>query len=319
MRIVSIKKTLLLSTFAICSIGSAQDASEVVKIIVPFPAGGSTDKVARWVAPGFGQAIGKQVIVVNRPGASGTIGTADVARAPADGLTLGIVFDSQATNHHMLKTLTYDPFKSLDYVSLLVSAPHLVASAKYKRLAELLADAKKEPGKVSFGSTGLGTSNHLAPLSLAQRVGVNFLAVPYQGGSGTYLTDLLTARFDFSMGSPAFFMQQVRAGKLNALATAGTVRSPQFPDVPTVAETYPGFEASSWIGVIAPAGTPNAMLEKYQKAFKAALEAQPTKDMLLADGFVIEGSSGPEFLAKVQRESDKWGKVIKDENLSEKQ
>lgn len=307
----------LLAGMAAAATAMAQDG-KTIRLIVPFPAGGSTDKVARLVAPGFGREIGEQVIVVNRPGASGTIGTAEVARAAPDGLTLGIVFDSQATNHHMFRNMAYDTFKSLDYVSLLVSSPHMVASAKYKSFAELIADAQKQPGKVSFGSTGLGTSNHLVPLMLGQRAGVTFLPVPYQGGGGSYLPDMLAARFDFSMGSPAFFMQQVHAGKLHALATAGTKRSPQFPNMPTVAEMFPGFEASSWVGVVAPAGTPKAILEKYQKAFKAAVEAQPTRDALLADGFVIEGSTGEEFLSKVQRESDKFGKLIKDQNLAEK-
>jgi len=313
----ALRLAIAVAALAMLSIASAQD-TRAVKIIVPFPAGGSTDKVARLVAPGFAREIGEQAIVQNRPGAGGTIGTAEVARAAPNGLTLGIVFDSQATNHHMMRWLGYDTFKSFDYVTLLVSSPHMIASAKYRSFAELIADARQAPGKVSFGSTGPGTSNHLVPLMLAQRAGVAFLPVPYQGGGGSYLPDLLTARFDFSMGSPAFFMQQVQAGKLHALATGGAVRSPQFPNMPTVAETFPGFEASSWIGVIAPAGTPKALLEKYQRAFKAAMDAQPTRDMLLGDGFVIESSTGADFLAKVQRESDKFGKLIKDEKLADK-
>jgi len=316
-----ILKTLLLGAalsgaVMVSPLTFAQDRT--VKIIVPFPIGGSTDKVARLVAPAFAAEIGEQAVVINRGGASGTIGTAEVARAAPDGLTLGIVFDSQATNHHMFKSLPYDTFKSFEYVSLLVSSPHMLASATYKTFDELLRDAKQEPGKVSFGSTGLGTSNHLAPLMLAQQAGCTFLPVPYQGGGGTYLPDMLTGRFDFSMGSPAYFMQQVKAGKLTPLATGGTKRSPQFPDVPTVAEYFPGYEVSSWVGVIAPAGTPKAILEKYQKAFRVAVETPAIKEILMADGFIIEGSTGPEFLAKVQHESEKYGKLIRDEKLADK-
>lgn len=296
----------------------AAEGGKTTQIIVPYSAGGTTDRIARIVANSLSQELGEPFIVVNKPGASGTVGTAEVARARPDGRTLGVVFDSQAVNQFMFKTLPYDTFKSFDYVSLVVSAPHvLVTSKPYESLEALLQSAKSNPGGVSFGSTGQGTSNHLYPLLLGRLSGAEFLPIPYQGGGGAFLPDLLAGRYDYASGTLGFFLPYVKDKKLRALATGGSKRSPLMPEVPTVAETYPGFEASSWVGLIAPAGLPKESAERLRNALRKSLNAQPLKDQLLAEGYDIEVTSSEDFVARVRKESERLGSIIKEQKLGE--
>jgi tripartite-type tricarboxylate transporter receptor subunit TctC len=310
---------LVLAAATAANMALSAEPGKSVQVIVPYSAGGTTDRIARLVANGLTKELGEPYVVINKPGAGGTLGTAEVARAAPDGRTLGIVFDSQAVNQFMFRNLSYDTFKSFEYITLLVSAPHVIVTAKpYKSLSELQQDSRKRPGQVSFGSTGIGTSNQLYPLLLAQQTGSEFLSVPYQGGGGTFLTDLLTARYDFASGTLGFFLPYVKAGKLHALATGGMQRSPILPDVPTIAETIPGFEASSWVGLIAPAGLPKDMAAKLRKAVRDTLNSQTVRDQLIAEGYVIEASSSEDFVARVQSESKRLGDIIKEKNLSEK-
>ena len=318
MSIKAISAGLLLGLAGVTSAALAAEPAKTVQVIVPYSAGGITDRIARLVASGLTQELGDRFVVVNKPGASGTLGTAEVARAPADGRTLGIVFDSQAVNQYMFKSLPYDTFKSFDYVTLLVSAPHVIVTAKpYKTLDELRQDAKKRPGQVSFGSTGIGTSNQLYPLLFARRTETQLLSVPYQGGGGAFLPDLLAGRYDFASGTLGFFLPHVKSGKLHAIATGGLKRSPLLPEVPTVAETLPGFEASSWVGLIAPAGLPDEISSKLRTAVRKSLNSQPIRDQLIAEGFVIEASSSEDFVARVQSEAKRLGEIIKEEKLGE--
>ncbi|OZI71579.1 Bug family tripartite tricarboxylate transporter substrate binding protein [Bordetella genomosp. 12] len=318
MSMFALRAGALALAVTITSAAQAADADKPTQIIVPYSAGGTTDRIARIVANGLSQELGSTFVVVNKPGASGTLGTAEVARARPDGRTLGIVFDSQAVNPFMFKTLPYDTFKSFDYVSLVVSAPHvLVTSKPYKSLDDLLKTAKATPGGVSFGSTGQGTSNHLYPLLLGRLSEAEFLPIPYQGGGGSFLPDLLTGRYDYASGTLGFFLPYVKEGKLKALATGGKERSPLMPDVPTIGETYPGFEASSWVGLIAPAGLPKETGDRLRNAIRKSLNAQPLRDQLLAEGYDIEVTSSDAFLARVRKESERLGKIIKEEKLGE--
>ena len=318
MTLHAIRAALLALAVVAVPAAHTADANKPTQIIVPYSAGGTTDRIARIVAHGLAQELGTSFVVVNKPGASGTLGTAEVARARPDGHTLGIVFDSQAVNQFMFKTLPYDTFKSFDYVSLVVSAPHvLVTSKPYDSLGALLQSAKSDSGGVSFGSTGQGTSNHLYPLLLGRRAGVEFLPIPYQGGGGSFLPDLLAGRYDYASGTLGFFLPYVKDGKLRALATGGSKRSPLMPDVPTVAETYPGFEASSWVGLIAPAGLPKEIGDRLRNAIRKSLNAQPLKDQLLAEGYDIEVTSSEAFVARVRKESERLGSIIKEEKLGE--
>ncbi|HMN78524.1 MAG TPA: tripartite tricarboxylate transporter substrate-binding protein [Burkholderiaceae bacterium] len=276
--------------------------------IVPGQPGGTTDKIARLVGERMEAILSSRIVVINKAGASGTIAIAEVAKAPADGSTLGIVFDAHAVNHHVFRNLPYDTFKSFEYISLLISAPHVVVTSRstpYQSFRQLLDAAKANPDKVSFGSLGAGTSNHLYPMLLARRAGAQMLAVPYTGTGGTFLADLLEGRFDFAMGSLPFAKPYLATGQLRALAYAGSTRSPELPALETVAETFPGFEASSWVGVIAPKGLPAAKIRQLSDAFAQALSTEPLKSKLTNEGYVIEASGPQQFLRKVIEESER--------------
>lgn len=320
------RKPLFLTCIAACLATCAlafvapvrADSGKTTQVIVPYSAGGTTDRIGRLVANSLSQELGEPFVVVNKPGAGGTLGTAEVARAKPDGYTLGVVFDSQAVNQHMFRALSYDTFKSFTYVTLVVSAPHvLVTSKPYASLPALMQAAKARPGTVSFGSTGQGTSNHLYPLLLGNLAHVDLLPVPYQGGGGSFLPDLLSGRYDMASGTLGYFLPYIKDGRLHALATGGVKRSPLLPNVPTVAETYPGFEASSWVGVIAPAGLPKEVADKLRNAIRRAFNAPTLKEQLLAEGYDIEVSSSDDFVARVRAESDRLGALIKDKKLGE--
>jgi len=308
-----------LATCALAFVAPARaESGKTTQVIVPYSAGGTTDRIGRLVANSLSQELGEPFVVVNKPGAGGTLGTAEVARAKPDGYTLGVVFDSQAVNQHMFRALSYDTFKSFTYVTLVVSAPHvLVTSKPYASLPALMQAAKARPGTVSFGSTGQGTSNHLYPLLLGNLAHVDLLPVPYQGGGGSFLPDLLSGRYDMASGTLGYFLPYIKDGRLHALATGGVKRSPLLPNVPTVAETYPGFEASSWVGVIAPAGLPKEVADKLRNAIRRAFNAPALKEQLLAEGYDIEVSSSDDFVARVRAESDRLGALIKDKKLGE--
>ncbi len=284
-----------------------------ITLIVPSQAGGTTDKIARLVGERVESILSAKVLVINKAGASGTIAIADVARAVPDGSTLGIVFDAHAVNHHIFKKLPYDTFKSFDYITMLVSAPHALVVSKntpYRSFKQLIATARSQPDKVSFGSLGAGTSNHLYPMLLGDKAGAKFLPAPYTGTGGTFLADLLEGRFDFAMGSLPFVKPYLETGQLRILAYGGAERAPQLQQVETVGETFPGFEAASWVGVVAPKGVPAAKLRELGDAFNRALTTEPLKSRLLADGYVIEALPPQRFEQKVHEESERLAPLV---------
>jgi tripartite-type tricarboxylate transporter receptor subunit TctC len=289
-----------------------------VRLVVPYPAGGTTDIVTRIVSPVLGEALGQPIIVENRSGAGGTIGTADVARAAPDGHTALVVFDNHAVNHYLYKTLPYDPLKAFEPVSLMVQSPLLLVGAPNfppSTVRELVDYAKANRGKVAYGSTGTGNSSHLASLLLVQREGIDAVHVPYKGG-GPLTNDLLGGQVSFAFASLPLFMPHVRSGKLKGLGVAGKERVPQLPQVPTVAETLPGFEAQSWVGMLVPAGTPQPVVTRLAREVANALARADLKERLAAQGFIVIGSTPGEFGAYVRAESDKWGKIIRDLNVT---
>ncbi|MEI8303089.1 MAG: tripartite tricarboxylate transporter substrate binding protein [Burkholderiales bacterium] len=288
-----------------------------VKLVVPFPPGGSVDLVARAIAPRLSQELGQPVVIENKGGASGTIGSAEVARARPDGYTLLMVFDSHATNAHLYKGLKYDTVESFEYVSQLVSAPMLVMASPRvaaRDLPGLIAYAKANPGKLTYGSSGVGTSNHLYPLLLSERAQIDTVHVPYKGG-GPMLTDVLGGQIDFVIATLPAVVQHVKSGAAKALAIAAPARVPQLPEVPTVAETLPGFEAQSWIGLLAPAGTPREIVEQLHRVVKRTLDAPDVGGRLAADGFTLLASTPAEFRQRVQAESARMGKLIRDKGV----
>ena len=297
--------------------GAETYPSKPVKIIVPFPAGGLADSIARITTEKLATRLGQPYIVENKPGAGGTIGATQAAAAPADGYTLLMVLDTHAINHHLYSKLGYDPLTSFAYVSRLVASPQMVAAATNfapNSIADLIAYAKSKPGDVTYGSIGPGSANHLNALLFEARTGVKMTHVPYKGGA-PMIQDLLGGQINIAFVAAPTNVQHVKAGKLKPLAVGPLKRMAQFPEVPALSETLPGFEASSWVGLLAPAATPAPILELIHKEFTAAVADPDVRAKLEGQGFEIINSSSGDFAAFVKAESDKLGKVIRDNNV----
>jgi tripartite-type tricarboxylate transporter receptor subunit TctC len=318
---LSKKLAVLLSACAMLAAAQLARADDYpnrpVRLIVPFPPGGSVDYIARIVVQKFSEQLGQSVIIENKGGASGSIGSAEVAKSKPDGYTLLMVFDSHAVNHHLYK-LPYDTFKSFDYLSEMVSAPMLLATAKSfppNSVPEMIAYAKTRPDGLNYGSAGTGSSNHLNGLAFAERAGIKALHIPYKGG-GPMLTATMAGEVDFVITTMPVILAQVReGGKLKALAVSSKKRVSQLPDTPTIAEALPGYEASSWIGLMAPAGLPKDVSAKVQNAMKKALNTPELKNRLTSEGFQIIAGTPEAFVAKVRTESDSLGKLIEKRNI----
>lgn len=283
-----------------------------VKLIVPFPPGGSTDIVARIIVQKFSEKLGQNVYIDNKGGASGMIGTTEAARAEPDGYTLLIVFDSHATNHYLYPNLKYDTFKSFDYITLITVSPVLLASAKsltVNTTGELIAYAKARPGMVTYGSSGTGTSNHLNALVFADRAGFSATHVPYKGG-GPMTNAIVTGEINFVVGTVGGLLPHVRSGMIKPLGIGSKQRIPQLPDTPTIDEILPGYEANSWIGLVAPAGLPKDVHNKIHTAMVQTLQDAEVNQKLTGISFQVVGSSPAAFLEKVRQESEIMGKLI---------
>jgi tripartite-type tricarboxylate transporter receptor subunit TctC len=287
-----------------------------VRIIVPFPVGGTTDLIARAIQHKLQENLGQQVIIENRSGAGGSIGAAEAARAAPDGYTLLMVFDTHATNHHLFKAAP-DPFKAFEHISLMVTSPSAlvgVTSFAPNNLREVVAFAKANPGKVTYSTPGSGSSNHLAALLLEQHGGIKMTQVSY-GGGGPMTQALLSQQVNISFFSMPPMVPHIKAGKLKGIAVGSRQRMPQLPDVPTLSETFPGFEVTSWFGVLAPAGTPKDVLARVHRDFARSLQTPEIRDKLTDMGFQVVASTPEEFLRWVRTESDKLGKLIRENAL----
>jgi tripartite-type tricarboxylate transporter receptor subunit TctC len=292
-------------------------AGKPVRAIVPWPAGGTVDGVARVLAPKFSESLGRAVVVENRAGAGGSIGEAEAAKAAGDGSTVLFVFDTHAVNHLLYKDLGYDPFKSFEHVSLLVTSPQTLVGAKNfapSSVSELVAVAKANPGKVTYASVGAGSSNHLNALLLSGRTGIEMTHVPYKGGA-PMMIDLVGGQVNVMFVSAPQAIPQVKAGRIKALAIGSARRIEQLPDTPTVAETLSGFTAQSWVGLLVPAGASRETVARYSGEAKKALAEPEVRGKLAAQGFEVVGSGPDEFLAFARAESEKWAKVIRDYNI----
>lgn len=292
----------------------AQYPAKPIRVIVPWPAGGTVDGVARVIGPSFSSGLGRPIVVENKAGAGGSIGEADAAKAAADGHTVLFVFDTHAVNHLLYKNLGYDPFKSFEHVSLLVTSPQaLVAATNFapSTVTELIAFAKANPGKVTYATVGAGSSNHLNALLFAGRTGIDMVHIPYKGGA-PMMIDLVGGQVNVMFVSAPQAIPQVKAGRIKALAIGAARRISQLPDTPTVAETLPGFAAQSWVGALVPAGTPKEIVVRLHSELTKALADAEVRGKLAAQGFDVVGSSPGEFLAFARAESDKWAKVIRD-------
>jgi tripartite-type tricarboxylate transporter receptor subunit TctC len=289
---------------------------KTVTIIVPFAAGGTVDKVARTVRDSFQSRLGQTVIVDNRGGAGGTIGSALLAKSAPDGNTVGMVFDSFATEHHIYPTLSYSG-RDLTGVAYIARSPMVLvvpASSPFQTLQDYVAAAKKKPNTMSYASVGSGSSNHLAAELFHESVGTSGLHTPYKGG-GPAITDLLGAHVDSMIASLPLVLGHVESGKLRALAVTSAKRSPRLPKVPTIAESYKDFEVYSWVGMIAPAKTPEVILNRLASHMQATLRDAKVAKQLGDSGFEVVAGGREAMNQLVKSESDRWGRVIKSRNI----
>ena len=287
-----------------------------VRLIVPFPPGGTTDLIARMVQAKFQEFIGTQVLIENRGGAGGSIGAGEAARSAPDGYTLLMVFDTHAVNHHLYKEAP-DPFKTLDHLMLMVTSPStLVAASSFApvNLRELVQSAKADAGKVTYATAGAGSSNHMGALLLEQYAGIRMTHIPYKGG-GPMVQALLGNQVDICLMSTPLILPHIQAGKVKAIAVGGKQRLAQLPDVPTLAETYPGFEQVSWFGLLTPVGVPKEISARIHRDMARTLQVPEVRQRLTERGFEVLASSPEEFLRFVRAESDKLGKLIRDSGI----
>jgi tripartite-type tricarboxylate transporter receptor subunit TctC len=301
---------------------AAAQASEYpnapVKIVVGFSAGGPTDLAARLVGAKLQAAWGQPFIVENRPGAGSNLASEIVAAAAPDGYTLLMAAAPIAINGHLYKGLKYDVQKSFEPISQVMSAPCILAVRpdSYKTLAELVAAAKQQPGKLSFSSSGPGGSQHLAGELLQQKAAIKLIHIPYKGAAPA-LSDLIGGQISMGFMTSLSSVPYFTSGRLRALAVAAPQRLPQLPDVPTMAEAgFPGVEVNSWSGLLAPAHTPPEIVARLQREVVRALAAPDLRDKLMSQGALVVGSTPTEFAAYLAREHADYGKLIRSINLT---
>jgi len=314
-----VKKLLLFLGLCLAAGSAAAQGypAKPVRLIIPFPPGGSTDLVARSIMPRLGELLGQQIVLEYKGGAGGSIGTAEAARAAPDGYTLLIVWDTHAVNHHLYK-VQYDFFTSFDPISLLLDAPGmLVAHPGFgpSSVRELIDFAKANPGKASVGMVGAGSSGHLAAVRFSQLTGTQLTTVNYKGG-GPLTNDILGGHVNLVFGSLPLWEQHVRAGKLKALAMLSATRLPQFPDLPTASETVPGFELKTWFGLLAPAGLPREVAARLNQEVARALADPQVNERLVSRGFRVAAGTPEAFAEFLRRESEAAGRLIKAANIT---
>jgi tripartite-type tricarboxylate transporter receptor subunit TctC len=317
-----IKKTLIGLTLAIAATVSAFAAypDKPVTIVVPFPPGGSTDAIARVLAQKLTDSLGSSFIIDNKAGATGTIGAAFVKRAPADGYTLFVSsLGPFVIAPHLIKGVQYDALKDFDPITIAVQAPNVLvvpAASPYKTANELLAGLKKTPGKVSFASSGNGSSDHLSAELLWQQTGTEGLHIPYKGG-GPAINDLLGGQVDAAFVNINSIIQHIKAGKVRALGISSLKRSPLLADVPTLDEQgIKGAEVQSWQAVAAPKGLPADVKAKLHGAIVAALNDPAVKEKLLAQGFEIVGNTPEQFGRFQATEYSRWQRLIETRKIT---
>ncbi len=315
-----LSKLLRLSALAVaalglaCSAASAQDyPNKPVKWVVPYPPGGTTDILARLIGQYLSEHLGQQFVIDNRPGAGNNIGTEAVANAPPDGYTLLLVNPANGINVTLYKKLPFNFLRDIAPVAGITRVPNVMeVNPKFpaKTVAELIAYAKANPGKINMASSGNGTSVHLSGELFMAMTGVKMTHVPYRG-AGPALTDLIAGTVDVMFDNLPSSIEFIRSGKLRALAVTTEARNPALPDVPVVADTVPGYEASAWFGIGAPRGTPASIIEKINRTVNDAL-AEPKMKLRLADLGGIPMAGTPADFGKVMAsETEKWAKAVR--------
>ncbi len=304
------------------TVGGAWPSARPIRIIVPFAPGGTTDILARAVAPELQRALSQSVVVENRAGSGGNIGTEAVAKSPNDGYTLlmGTV-GTQAINRSLYPNLPYDPQKDFAPISLVAGVPNVMvvptdkaAQWKVSTVADFIDHAKRNPGRLSMASSGNGTSIHLAGELFKAMTGTFMVHIPYRG-SGPALVDLIAGVTDVMFDNLPAALPHIRSGRLKALAVTSAQRSAVLPDVPTVEQAggpaLKGFEASSWFGLLAPAGTPADVVSRLQRETASALQRPDVAERLRSQGAIASGNTPQQFAALIDSEIKKWAEVVK--------
>jgi tripartite-type tricarboxylate transporter receptor subunit TctC len=314
-------KTLLASFAAVLALvfGGAAAAqsfpSKPLRIVVTYPPGGGADLVARLIAPKMAEALGQPVIVENKPGASGQIGAAEVARAAPDGYTLMLDASSYAVNPSLYQKLPYDPAKAFTAIAVIVRFPNvLVVTPGFpaKDVKDLIATAKGKPGSISYASSGNGSAQHLAGALFGQRAGVDITHIPYKGG-GPALNDVIGGQVPIFFANMASSLPHVKGGKLRALAITGSKRSPALPEAPTMSEAgVPGYEVYEWNAIFAPAGTPADVVARIADATARAVQAPEFRERIAALGGELTGFGPAESERFVRGQTELWGKVVRE-------
>lgn len=316
---------ILLAGTAVLACAAAPAAAQAfptkpVRFIVGFPPGGATDLVARILQPHLSESLGKQVVVDNRPGANGVISLDIIARSEPDGHAVGIGHIGALIISPAIQKVPYDPYKSFAAVGMLVTLQNIIIvhpSVAVKSLKDYIALAKAKAGALNFASSGVGSPGHLSGALLESMTGIRLSHVPYKGG-GPAMVDLLAGHVPSFIAVISTAVPQVQSGKARAIAVTGAKRAEALPDVPTIAEAgVPGYASTNWYGLIAPAGTPAAVISRLSKDFTAALNAPEVVKQLKSRGIDAAPSSPAEFVAFVRQEEKKWVPIVKKANIRE--
>ncbi|TMI16809.1 MAG: tripartite tricarboxylate transporter substrate binding protein [Betaproteobacteria bacterium] len=305
--------TFLLLFF--CGIAQAQYPSRPVRLIVPFPPGGSNDIVARMVATQLGERLGQQVVIDNRGGAGGVLGTDLAAKSPPDGYTLLLISVAYAFGPALYKNLPYDPERAFAPVGILGSGAAALTvhpSLPVNTVRELIALAKAKPGALNYASAGVGSLQHLACALFMIQAGIDVVHVPYKGG-GPAMADVIAGQAQIVMPSLIQVVPHIKSGRLRVLGTSGTRRSAVLPDVPTISESgVPGYEAHNWWGILAPAGTPAPVIEKLHRDLTRVLASRETEKRFETEGAEVVRMTPAEFGGFISAELVKWSRVARE-------
>lgn len=319
MPLISMLRALAVATtaFALAALAGAQTfPSKPIRLISPYAAGGANDIVCRVIAEKLSEVMGQTVLVDNKPGAGSMVGSNILVKAPADGYTIMMADIAHGANPALRKSMPYDTLKDFAPVVLVAELPTVLLvnpSVPANSIAELVAYAKRNPGKLNYSSSGFGSTNHLAAEVFKDELGLDIVHVPYQGG-GEAMNALLGGQVQMLFITLPASLPHIKAGKVRALALTGVKRMDSLPDVPTVAETVlPGFDINLWIGVVAPAGTPPAVVDRINADFNKVLAMPSVKERITALGANIAGGTPAQFDAFIRRELQRWAKTIKPE------
>jgi len=293
--------------------------SKPIRIIVPYPAGGTSDILARSIGQKLSESLGQPVIVENKPGANGNVGAEFVARAAPDGYTLLLAdIGALAISPSVYPQLPFDPAKDFSPVTMVAYSPHILVvhpSVPASSVKELVALAKEKPGKLNFAISGVGGAPHLAGVDFALRTGIQWTYIPYKGGAQA-IADVAGGQADVTMNGMLATYPLVQGGKLKLLAVSSAKRMSSIPNVPTIAESgVPGFETGSWQGVVAPAGTPREVVAKLNSEISRIVTTPEMRDKLGVQGADVRTSTPDEFTSFIRTEMTKWAKVVKDANV----